>query len=226
MQYRQVTDSLEFQYVRAKLQAGNGSVQSAIDVFEQNIREHVYTNEAVEHYGLAVAYLRKNALHQAEQQVMWLKKNAPPHAMIVNLSAHLLVAENNPQLAAKEYAAALKLFPDSRALIYGYAEHFVAIKQPENTISLVKEKLALYPDDAKFYDLLAKAYTMQNKVLLSHQALGEAYYRKYDLMRAIEQIELASKANDGDFYQKSIVEARLQELRRMLGDDKKAKNAT
>ena len=111
-------------------------------------------------------------------------------------------------------------------MIYGYAEHFVAIKQPENAISLVKEKLGLYPDDAKLYDLLAKSYTLQNKVLLSHQALGEAYYRKYDLMRAIEQMELASKANDGDFYQKSIVEARLQELRRLLGDDKKAKNAT
>jgi beta-barrel assembly-enhancing protease len=226
MQYRQVTDSIEFQFVRAKLQAGTGSAQSAIDVFEQSIREHVYTNESVEHYGLAIAYLRKHALLQAEQQVLWLKKNAPPHAMIINLNAQLLVAKNSPQLAAKEYVAGLKLFPDSRALIYGYAEHFVAIKQPENVISLVKEKLGLYPDDAKLYDLLARSYTMQNKVLLSHQALGEAYYRKYDLMRAIEQMELATKANDGDFYQKSIVEARIQELRRMLGDDKKAKNAT
>ena len=226
MQYRQVTDSEEFQYVRAKLQAENGAVQSVIDVFEQHIGEHVFNNEAVERYGLAVAYLRKNALLKAEQQVAWLKKNAPPHPMIFNLKARLLVAENNPQLVAKEYAEALKLFPESRSLIYGYAEHFVAIKQPENVIFLVKEKLPLYPDDAKLYDLLAKSYTMQNKVLLSHQALSEAYYRKYDLKLAIEQMELATKANDGDFYQKSIVEARLQELRRMMGDDKKAKNAT
>jgi hypothetical protein len=34
-------------------------------------------------------------------------------------------------------------------------------------------------------------------------------------------MELAVKANDGDFYQKSIVEARLTELRRMQGDAKK-----
>jgi len=78
-------------------------------------------------------------------------------------------------------------------------------------------------DDPYFYDLLAKAYTMQNKVLLSHQAQSEAYYRKYDLARAIEQMDLAAKANDGDFYQQSIVEARLNKLRQMLGDDKKPK---
>jgi len=221
MTYRQVPDSVEFQYVRAKLIANNGSADTNIQVFEQNIREHKYTNEAAEHYGLAVAYLRKNALPQAEKEVAWLKKNAPQHAMIENLSARLQVVENNPQQAAKQYAAALKLYPDNRALIYGYADHFLAIKQADNAIKLIKEKQGLYPNDAQFYDVLAKAYTMQNKLLLSYQAQGEAYFRKYDLARAIEQMELAVKANDGDFYQKSIVEARLTELRRMQGDVKK-----
>ena len=221
MHYKQVPDSLEFQYVRAKLLANNGAVETNIQVFEQNIREHRYTNEAAEHYGLAIAYLRNNAFSLAEKEIVWLKKNAPIHPMIENLSARLQVAKNNPQLAAKQYAAAMRLFPDNRALIYGYADHFLAIMQADSAIQLIKEKLSLYPDDAYFYDVLAKAYTMQNKVLLSHQALSEAYYRKYDLARSIEQMELATKASDGDFYQKSIVEARLKELRRMMGDPKK-----
>lgn len=223
MHYRQVADSVEFQYVRAKLRAMSGVEQAAIDVFEQNIREHRYTNEAAEHYGLAVALFRKNAFAQLEKELAWLKKNAPPHAMIENLSARLDVARNNPQQAARQYAAALKLYPDNRALIYGYAEHFLAIKQPDKAIQLVLEKQGLYPDDAYLYDVLAKAYTMQNKALLSHQAQSEAYYRKYDLARAIEQMDLAAKANDGDFYQKSIVEARLKQLRLMMGDEKKTK---
>ena len=221
MTYRQVPDSVEFQYVRAKIIANNGSADTNIEVFKQNISEHKFTNEAAEHYGLAVAYLRKNALPQAEKEVAWLKKNAPQHAMIENLSARLQVVENNPQQAAKQYAAALKLYPDNRALIYGYADHFLAIKQADSAIKLIKDKQGLYPNDAQFYDVLAKAYTMQNKLLLSYQAQGEAYFRKYDLARAIEQMELAVKANDGDFYQKSIVEARLTELRRMQGDLKK-----
>jgi len=221
MTYRQVQDSVEFQYVRAKLIANSGSAGTNIEVFEQNIREHRYSNEAAEHFGLAVAYMLKNASPQAEKEVTWLKKNAPKHAMIENLSARLQVIANNPQQAANQYAAALKLYPDNRALIYGYADHFLAIKQADNAVKLVKEKQGLYPNDAKFYDVLAKAYTMQNKLLLGYQAQGEAYFRRYDLTRAIEQMELAVKANDGDFYQKSIVEARLTELRRMQGDAKK-----
>jgi predicted Zn-dependent protease len=221
MTYKQVSDSVEFKYVRAKLLANNGAAETNILVFEQNIHERRYTNEAAERYGLAVAYMRKSAYLKAEKEIEWLKSNAPSHPMIENLSARLQVAKNNPQLAAKQYAAALSLFPDNRALLYGYAEHFLAIKQADSAIKLVQEKQILYPDDAYFYDLLAKAYNMKNKVLLSQQALGEAYYRKYDLVRAIEQMELASKASDGDFYQKSMVEARLKEFRRMQGDVKK-----
>jgi predicted Zn-dependent protease len=221
MPYRQVPDSIEFQYVRAKLRADDGAVESDIAVFEQNIREHRYTNESAEHYGLAVAYVRKNALMQAEKEIAWLRKNAPQHPMIENLSARIAVARNSPQQAARQYVVALKLYPDNRALIYGYADHFLAIKQADGAIKLIQEKQSLYPGDAYFYDVLAKAYTMQNKVLLSHQAQSEAYYRMYDLKRAIEQMDLAVKANDGDFYQHSIVEARLRELRRIQGDEKK-----
>lgn len=223
MPYKQVSDSIEFQYVRAKLRASQGNVQNAIDVFEQNIRELRFTNEAAEHYGLAIATLLKRAFVQAENEITWLKKNAPPHAMIENLSARLEVARNNPARAANEFALALKRYPDNRALIYGYAEHFLAVNQAEKAVQLVKDKLSLYPDDAYLYEVLAKSYAMQRKMLLSHQAQSEAYYRKYDLARAIEQMDLATKAGDGDFYQKSIVEARLKQLRQMLGDVKKSK---
>ena len=89
------------------------------------------------------------------------------------------------------------------------------------SVKLILSKQGLYPEDAYLYDLLAKAYSMQNKSLLSHQALSEAYYRKYDLKRAIEQMDLAAKANDGDFYQLSIVEARLKELRKKAADESK-----
>ena len=222
MHYRQVPDSVEFLYVRAKLRVMTGNVQTVIDVFEQNIREHRYTSLAAEHYGLAVALLRKNDLSQAEKEVAWLLKEAPQHPMIENLNARIQVAKNNPQQAAELYAAALRIFPDNRALIYGYAEHFLAIKQADNALRVVKLKQGLYPDDAYLYDIMAKAYTMQNKDLLSHQAQGEAYYRRYDLARSIEQIDLAVKAKDGDFYQKSIVEARLKQLRLMMGEEKKS----
>lgn len=220
MPYKQVTDSLEFNLVRAKLRAANGLTQTAIDQFEDNIKERRFASEAAEHYGLAVAMLRKNDLTGAANQVKWLKANAPKNAYIENLSARLEVARNNPQAAAGQYAKALALFPTHRSLIYGYSEHFLAINQPDQAIKLVQSKQAQYPSDAYFYEILAKAYTAKNKNLLRFQAQGESYYRQYNLAKAIEQMEFAVKAKDGNFYEHSIVEARLKELRRKQENEK------
>lgn len=222
MPYKQVTDSLEFNLVRAKLRASNGLAQTAIDQFEDNIKERRFASETAEHYGLAVAMLRKNDLTGATNQVKWLKANAPKNAYIENLSARLEVVRNNPQAAASQYAKGLALFPNHRSLIYGYSEHFLATNQPDKAIKLVQDKQALYPNDAYFYELLAKAYTVKNKNLLRFQAQGEAYYRKYNLAKAIEQMEFAVKAKDGNFYEHSIVETRLKELRRMQANEKLA----
>src|SRR5437660_1662596 len=44
-------------------------------------------------------------------------------------------------------------------------------------------------------------------------AQGEAYALQGSLPAAIEQLQLARSAGDGDFYQLSVVDARLKELR-------------
>ena len=59
----------------------------------------------------------------------------------------------------------------------------------------------------------AKAYAAMGKRLLQHQAQGEAYALQGSLPAAIEQLQLARSAGDGDFYQLSVVDARLKELR-------------
>ena len=163
--------------------------------------------------------LRKNDLAGVANQLKWLRANAQKNnmqnAFVENLGARLEVAKNNPQGAASQYAKALNMFPNHRSLIYGYSEHFLAIIQPDKAIKLVQDKLSLYPNDAYFYDILAKAYSAKNRNLLRFQAQGESYYRQYNLKRAIEQMEFAAKAKDGNFYEHSIVEARLKDLRRL-----------
>ena len=231
MPYHQVADSLAFNLVKAKLRANTGLAQDAVEQFQDNLKEHRFANETAEHYGLAVAMLRKNDVAGAQNQMQWLRKNVQKNngqnaltesPIIETLDARIQVARNNPQAAAAQYAKGLSAFPAHRGLIYGYAEHFLAINQPDKAIKLVQDKQSLYPNDAYFYDILAKAYAAKNKNLLRYQAQGEAYYRQYNLQKAIEQMELAAKAKDGNFYQQSIVEARLKELHRLEENEKLA----
>jgi predicted Zn-dependent protease len=221
MPYRQVPDSQEFQYVRAKLRAAHGSAAQAVTYFQESLRERRFSNEAAEQYGLGLALMRNNNLEAAAKQVEWLRKNAARHPYIETFAAKVLVAQRDAEAAGKQYAQALHQFPNHRALAYGYVEHFLAKGQADQALKLIAEKQPAYPDDPYFYELKSQAYTMQGKNLLRHQAQGEAYYRRYNLQGALEQMDLAAKANDGDFYQQSIVEARLNQLKQMALEPKK-----
>ena len=210
--YRQIPDNPDFVYIKSKLRATNGTPQSAVDEFEGNIRDKRYMNEAAERYGLAIAYMRKNDFVRARQEVDWLKTNAKKDALIETLACKLEVATNQSTQALNLYLKALNIYPNYRALIYGLAELYLMTNEPEKTIRLINDKLNIYPDDSYFFELLSKAYSKQGKELLHYQAQSEAYYRKFNLPRAIEQMEFAAKSKDGNFYQKSIVESRLKQL--------------
>ena len=210
--YRQIPDNPDFVYIKSKLRATNGTPQSAVDEFEGNIKDKRYMNEAAERYGLASAYVRKNDFIRARQEVEWLKINAKKDVLIETLACKLEVSTNHPAQALNLYLKALNLYPNHRALIYGLAELYLMTNEPEKTIRLINDKLNVYPDDSYFFELLSKAYSKQGKELLQYQAQSEAYYRKFNLPRAIEQMEFAARSKDGNFYQKSIVESRLKQL--------------
>ena len=61
--------------------------------------------------------------------------------------------------------------------------------------------------------MAAKGYEKKNKKLAQHRAIGEAYFRRGNLIGAVEQLQLAVKAKDGDFYEASSAESRLREMR-------------
>ena len=219
--YRMAPFSPEFDLVRAKVMASLGTAGQAVTQFRANLQEHRYSSETAEHFGLAIALLRNNDPLGATNELNWLRANAPRHAFFSNLAANIEVAKDNPIGADKAYQAGLSIYPGSRALIDGYAEHFIRIQQPEKALKFLKEKQALYPDDPTMYELKAKAYANLGKRLLSHQAQAEAYVRRYNIPKAYEQMDLAVRSGDGDFYEQSIVEARAKELRAMMDEPKK-----
>ena len=80
-------------------------------------------------------------------------------------------------------------------------------------MKLLVESLRVHPRDARLYSLQAKTYAALGKRSSQHQAQAEVYALQGSLPAAIEQLQLARNAGDGDFYQLSVVDARLKELR-------------
>lgn len=218
--YHQVPDSIEFDLVRAKLRAMQGVASDTVRYFEGSLAEKKYSNEVAQRYGLVVALVRAHSLDQAQQELDKLREMAPQHPMIETVAAGILLEQGKPQDALTLYDKALGLFPKHRGLIYGKAETLLSLGRSDEALAFLESKQRTYSKDAYLYELKSKAYTQLNKNLLRHQAQGESYYLEYDLPGAVEQMELAEKAGDGDFYQQSIVEARLKQLRQQLDESK------
>ncbi|MEZ0238976.1 MAG: M48 family metalloprotease [Methylophilaceae bacterium] len=219
--YRQVTDSPEFNYTRAKLRAMVGNPNQAVQWFQSILNDKKYVDEAAQRYGLAVAYLRANKLESAREEVAWLRNKAPRNPMIETLAGNLLVAMGNERQAEAQFKQGLAAYPNHRGLIYGYGELLLATGQLDAAVKLITDKQQAYPDDPYFYELKSQAYTRLGKNLLRHQAQGEAYYLRYNLPAAIEQMEIALRSGDGNFYEMSGVEARLKQMRSMLAEPKR-----
>lgn len=210
--FRSSKNRENFDFIRAKILANQGIATDSINLFKGNIAESSSGLMAA-HYGLAISALRANDIKTANTELIWLQSRIK-NSYVSQLSTEIALAQKNTNLIEERFQTGLKLYPNSRGLIYGYANHLITMNKTQQSIEFIKEKQALFTRDARLYELLSRAYTLQGRELLRHQAQAEAYYQRYNLEGAIQQMYLATKAADGDFYQKSSVEARLKEFKR------------
>jgi predicted Zn-dependent protease len=133
--------------------------------------------------------------------------------MLDTLEARVRQALNDSAGAEKLLAQARARNPYSRPLLYAHVSALQDASRHEQAIGALNEAVRAYPGDPRLRALQSRSYAALGKRLLQHQAQGEYYALQGSLPAAIEQLQLARGAGDGDFYQLSVIEARLKELR-------------
>ena len=221
--YRQIRDSLDYTLVRAKLRAQLGSPRDAVKDFEILLRDRKFSSETAVRYGLGYAYLRAKNFAAAEAEVDFLRRLKNGSAMIENLAAEIKVEGGDLASALNLYRDGLQRFPTSRALAYGYAETLFSLRSYDRLQSFLDEQLQSYTTDPRLYNLLAKVHAVQGRKLQQHRALAEMYLLQGRLPQAIEQLQFAQRAGDGNFYEQSVVDARLRELKKRQAEEMKQK---
>jgi predicted Zn-dependent protease len=212
--YRQIPDSLEFQLIRAKLKAGFDSPRDALAFFQDSLGERKFLSEAASRYGLVVSLLRNKDYPRAKKEFEALRRLGRASPIIETLACRVKVEAGETESALACYRDALKTYPNYRALTYDYADALLKNRQPQAALKLVEGRLQYVTEDYRFYLLQARSYAMLGKSLAQHRAQAEAYARLGNIPGAVEQLQIAVKSGDGDFYQLSATEARLRELRR------------
>lgn len=219
--YRQVADSLDYLLVRTKLKASEGSPQDAVTEFTSQIREHKYSNEIAARYGLTVALARAQDYAKAEQEIATLRKLKADSPMIESISADLRRKQHDPAGALKILRTAQVRYPQARGLAYALTDTLLTANQTQEALQFIQEDLQNYPHDARMHELLARTYAALGKTLQQHRAQAEAYALQGQLLMAIEQLQLAQKLGENDYFEQSKVNARLRELKQRHAEETK-----
>jgi predicted Zn-dependent protease len=212
--YKQRVDNQTFHYVKGKLKALLDNKEDTKNILEENIKNKIYINEGGERFALAYIYLIDNEFIKSYEQMQWLFDNEQSNPMLSQLYINYLIKINKVTEAKKIYEQNLNFFPSNRSFIYGLADLYLETQDSEKAIKLLKENEQKFSQDPILYKLFAKGYANQGKKLLQYENLAEAAYYNFNLQEAIIRMDLAIKANDGDFYQKSRVESRLKQFQK------------
>lgn len=209
-------DSLEFRLLRARARALSAQSvdrqNEAQKQFDAELKTEAGSKDVALWFGLAsLAYVRGDwaAAGKALDQVDRLLEK--PHPFVARLRIANQLRAGNLEDALKRSADSLKQFANARALVRQRAEVLNAARQWDAAIALLRDQTRIYKSDAELWRLLGEAYLAKGEKGMSHLAAAEGYLVLGYLHPALEQLRLARKAGDLDYYNGSIADARLKE---------------
>jgi len=212
MRYRQVPDSPDFGFVRAKLRVAAAAPLDSVREFEALVAKS--PDAAAQKYGLARAYFAAGRLDDAEKTLEPLrreKKTGSP--FLESFAAELRIARRDAPGAVEILQAAMQRFPENRSLRYARLDALLQADRAQEAVTMARSGTQERSDDARMWTYVARSEAALGHRTAQHRAQAEVYVLQGSLLAAIEQLEIARRAGDGDFYQLSAVDARMRELK-------------
>lgn len=223
--YRQVPDSVDFQLVRAKIRAMQGRPADAIKDFEELLRDKKFSSESAMRYGLAYAFYRNRDWASAGREIEAARKKSLSAAMLDHLRADIRIGQGDVAGALNIYRDAMVRFPRHSGLMYGYGAALIGAQRFDEALRFTEARLRDYPEDVRLHKMRAQSYAGLGRVAQQHLALAEVFALQGQTAGAIEQLTLAQRAGDANFFDSSAIDARLRELKlRQLDELKEKRN--
>ncbi|MFZ6653659.1 M48 family metalloprotease [Undibacterium sp. TJN19] len=237
--YRQHADSLEFLLTKARVRVlQDSSPQGLMDatVFFDALAKTGKADDLITaKYGNAfIAYKKLDFVkartlldqaHKLVEQSATYREILTQSSMFADLSIDILMASKQNDAAIAEAEKAMRDLPLSRGVAFQYAEALLAAKKEEQAAVFLRDQIVLYRQEANLHNLLAKVYELQGKQAAQHLALAEAYGIQGNLAAALQQLDIARREKDAQYFELSVIDAREREWKEkhkeQLADEKK-----
>jgi beta-barrel assembly-enhancing protease len=222
MSVKQRPDSLDFQLVRARLRVLQETTvqgwRDQLDYFNGQLKHRTTNSNAATHYGAAVAALKLGMPDLAYENALAARGATIRQSVILDkiVSETRFAAAGNDEERRRQAVEAARdiaaRYPLSTVAVGHYIDLLNRSGQHQQAINALREQVAITRSQPSYYALLGRSYEALGRKSLQHQAIGEMYSLLGAKQAALQQMELARRANDGDFYTMSEIEARVRDL--------------
>ena len=220
-------DSLDFFLVKARARVLQETTYDGWLQVSKSLETEIGKNPsgyslAAAQYGLSVAYEkmnRKDKALEAERAIardnVYIDKQL---SSLTYLTAKTDADKNAALTLAKNVTAQ---YPDSALAASNYVELLYQSGRHEELIRYLRNQSALPRANPDYHMYLARSYEALGRKSQAFAATGDMYALLDNAQAAVYQFELAQKANDGDFYVMSEIDAKLRQARQKVLDQKK-----
>jgi predicted Zn-dependent protease len=209
-------DAVEFSLLRARAIAVGSDDVDSLAAAKRDFDQQVGTSDGAKKpapwFGLAsVANASRDwaasdrALDKAEAAL------GAPHVFFARLRIANSLGAGDIARAQELSSQALRTYPDTPAILRLRAQVLVAAKAYREAVALLREKTTEFRGDAELWRILGEAHQALGERGMAHKAAAEGYLLRGMRLPALEQLRLARSAGDLDFFNGSIVDAKLRE---------------
>lgn len=215
------TDGLDFYLMRARLRAmREAKPGDAVAWFRDQLEEPFTESRTSAHvYGLAIALQRKQEFEEADELLDELLSQHPARLAFELQRADLDIDMNRDEQALHRLGSLYHSFPGNHAIAMQYASALLKRKNPQRaeTASVILRQQILYMgNDPGIYELYAQAANIAGDHVRASEAMAESYFQRGGIREAMEQLEMLTKRDDLDYYERARVSARLMEMRILM----------
>jgi predicted Zn-dependent protease len=200
-----------------------GTPRDAVKDLESLLQEKKFASEGAVRYGLGYARYRARDWSGAEKEIDAARQLKVSAAMLEHLRADVRLARGDTAGGLAVYRDAMVRYPLNLGLIYGYGAALIGVRRFEDSLRFAEAQLRNYPDDVRLHKMRAESYAGLGQRAMQHRALAEVFILQGQTAGAVEQLQLAQRAGDANFYEMSSIDARLREMLRRQAEEMKEK---
>ncbi len=230
--YRQPRQNPEYAFVRARLMLLQETSANRYQHIAQQLKNEIDTqtaaNPAANWYGIALAQMlqrnyaaAQSALDQAQKVFSQNGAQFKSTLSLEILRIELARVQGNAQAALALAEVTCRKWPHSRAAAEAQWQAQFAAKHYEQAKLLAQQQTRVDPHQASWWKYLAQSNALLGDTVSQRRALAEQYALEGAWSAAIEQLQTARRDKRASFYQLSVIDARLKEIKALYQESLK-----